>query len=213
VSKELSSREPVSRAVPRLILETTGMAAALLALDRATKAAKVSILQAELNDLCGFVLKLEGDLADVILAGEICEEVCRRLRTHCVTTVIANPAPAAEAAAISPAEFQPLLDQEAVYMPKSKPSNNADSQAIGFIETQGFTAVFDAIDTACKAGNVKVLGKEKLGGGYVTVLIQGDVAAVEAAIEAGKERVEGLGTLIAAHVIARPSLEVLRLIS
>ena len=190
-----------------------GMAAALLAVDRATKTAKVSILQAELNDLCGIVVKLEGGLADVTLAEEICEEVCRRLRTQCVTTVIASPSPAAEPAAISAAEFQPLLDQESVYIPNPMPSKTTESQAIGFIETQGFTAVFDAVDTACKAGNVKVLGKEKLGGGYVTVLIQGDVAAVEAAIEAGKERVEGLGTLIAAHVIARPSAEVLNLIS
>ena len=58
--------------------------------------------------------------------------------------------------------------------------------AIGMIETQGLTAVIEAIDTACKAGNVEVIGKEKLGGGYVTVLIKGDVAAVNAAVEAGK---------------------------
>ena len=68
MTNELSSTKPVSRAAPRLILETTGMAAALLALDRATKAARVSILQAELNDLCGIVVKLEGDLADITLA-------------------------------------------------------------------------------------------------------------------------------------------------
>ena len=77
--------------------------------------------------------------------------------------------------------------------------------ALGLIETQGFTAVFEAIDSACKAANVEVVGKEKLGGGYVTVIIKGDVAAVKAAIEAGKSKVDGLGTLIAAHVIARPS--------
>ena len=86
------------------------------------------------------------------------------------------------------------------------------SFAIGLIETQGFTAVIEAIDTACKAANVEVLGKEKLGGGYVTVLIKGDVAAVSSAIEAGKARVNGLGNLIAAHVIARPSAAVLSLL-
>jgi microcompartment protein CcmL/EutN len=87
-----------------------------------------------------------------------------------------------------------------------------DHFAIGLIETQGFTAVMEAIDTACKAANVEVLGKEKLGGGYITVMIKGDVAAVKAAIEAGQQKVEGLGKLIAAHVIPRPSPAVLGLL-
>jgi microcompartment protein CcmL/EutN len=84
--------------------------------------------------------------------------------------------------------------------------------AIGLIETQGFTAVMEAIDTACKAASVEVIGKEKLGGGYITVIIKGDVAAVKAAIEAGKEKVGTLGKLIAAHVIPRPSTAVLSLL-
>ncbi|MCR9295859.1 MAG: BMC domain-containing protein [bacterium] len=85
-------------------------------------------------------------------------------------------------------------------------------QALGFIETQGFTAVFEAIDTACKAAQVEVVGKEKLGGGYVTIVIRGDVAAVRAAIDAAQPKVAGLGKLIAAHVIARPSESVLALL-
>ena len=80
------------------------------------------------------------------------------------------------------------------------------------IETQGFTAVIEAIDTAVKAAAVEVIGKEKLGGGYVTVLIKGDVAAVQAAIDAGKSRVGELGKLIAAHVIPRPSSAVMSLL-
>jgi microcompartment protein CcmL/EutN len=84
--------------------------------------------------------------------------------------------------------------------------------ALGLIETQGFTAVFQAIDTACKAADVEVVGKEKLGGGYVTIVIRGQLAAVTTAVEAGKAQVEGLGKLIAAHVIARPSPAVLALL-
>ena len=57
-----------------------------------------------------------------------------------------------------------------------------------------------------------MIGKEKLGGGYVTVVIRGDVAAVSAAIEAAKPKVEGLGKLIACHVIARPSTAALGLL-
>ena len=86
------------------------------------------------------------------------------------------------------------------------------TRALGFIETQGFTAVFDAIDTACKAADVEVVAKEKLGGGYITVVIRGDVAAVKAAIDAGSARVGSLGKLIAAHVIARPSASVMSLL-
>jgi microcompartment protein CcmL/EutN len=87
-----------------------------------------------------------------------------------------------------------------------------ESFAFGLIETQGFTAVFEAIDTACKAADVQVVGKEKLGGGYITIVIKGDVAAVHAAVEAGKARADGLGKMIAAHVIARPCREVLGLL-
>ena len=84
--------------------------------------------------------------------------------------------------------------------------------ALGFIETQGFTAVFEAIDTACKAASVEVVGKEKLGGGYVTIVIQGQLSAVTAAVESGRHKVDALGKLIAAHVIARPSEAVLKLL-
>jgi len=86
------------------------------------------------------------------------------------------------------------------------------SFAVGLIETQGFTAVFEAIDTAVKTADVEVLAKEKLGGGFITVVIKGDVAAVHAAIDAGKAKVEGLGKLIAAHVIPSPSQGVLSLL-
>ena len=84
--------------------------------------------------------------------------------------------------------------------------------AVGLIETQGFTAVFEAIDTAVKTAAVEVLAREKLGGGYITVVIRGDVAAVRAAVDAGSARVNGLGRLIAAHVIPSPSQAVLALL-
>jgi microcompartment protein CcmL/EutN len=59
---------------------------------------------------------------------------------------------------------------------------------------------------------VEVLAREKLGGGYITVVIKGDVASVRAAVEAGKAKVEGLGRLVAAHVIPNPSAGVLSLL-
>ena len=87
-----------------------------------------------------------------------------------------------------------------------------ENLALGFIETQGFTAAFEAIDTACKVARVEVVGKEKLGGGFITVVVKGELSAVTAAVEAGGAKAEGLGKLIAAHVVARPSRSVLGLL-
>jgi ethanolamine utilization microcompartment shell protein EutS len=140
-----------------------------------------------------------------------------------IAHVISSPSPGAWPAIQSPPEFNPLIQQPVVFFPvfeftpqaaknEEQPVAQSTSFALGLIETQGFTAVFEAIDSACKAANVEVIGKEKLGGGYVTVVIKGDVAAVKAAVEAGKSKVEGLGKLIAAHVIARPSEAVLGLL-
>lgn len=77
--------------------------------------------------------------------------------------------------------------------------------AIGLIETQGLVGSIEAADVMCKAANVEIVGKESIGGGYVTVMVKGDVAAVKAAVEAGAEAVNRVGgKLICAHIIARP---------
>ena len=112
-----------------------------------------------------------------------------------------------------PPDFNPLFEQATVQYPEKNMKNDQGASfAVGLIETQGFTAVFEAIDTALKTAAVEVLAREKLGGGYITVLIKGDVAAVQAAVDAGKAKVEGLGRLIAAHVIPSPSKGVLSLL-
>jgi ethanolamine utilization protein EutM len=77
--------------------------------------------------------------------------------------------------------------------------------AIGLIETLGLVGVIEAADVMCKAANVEIVGKESVGGGYVTVMVKGDVAAVKAAVEAGAEAVTRMGgKLVVAHIIARP---------
>jgi ethanolamine utilization protein EutM len=137
-----------------------------------------------------------------------------------VGTVLNHPDERAWPALKSPVETSPLIQQPVVKNPNyevlgqpGEGKHMADNiHALGFIETQGFTAVFEAIDSACKAANVEVIGKEKLGGGYITVVVKGDVAAVKAAVEAGAAKVQGLGKLIAGHVIARPSAAVLSLL-
>jgi microcompartment protein CcmL/EutN len=81
---------------------------------------------------------------------------------------------------------------------------NNKQEAIGILETQGLTAVLHATDAMLKSANVSLVGKEKIGAAYVTVIVKGDVAAVTAAVDAGSKAVGQLGKLIAGHVIARP---------
>jgi microcompartment protein CcmL/EutN len=187
----------------------------MVLLDAMEKAAGVRILQTELNDSPGVCLKMAGSLGNVQAAARAAEAVADAMHVAVIAHVIAAPSPLGQAAYEAPVDFNPLMEQSSVHYPdleKSMKDNRQAGFAVGLIETQGFTAVFEAIDTALKTAAVEVLAREKLGGGYITVLIKGDVAAVTAAIEAGKAKVEGLGRLIAAHVIASPSEGVLSLL-
>jgi microcompartment protein CcmL/EutN len=202
------------------ILEVFGLTPAMVALDQMDKTAGIRLYQAELNDWLGIVLKITGPQAAVKAAMAAGEEAARQLNGRPVATVINKPDARAMKALESPVEVSPLIQQPIVKNPnyeilgkrENAPMADNASFALGFIETQGFTAVFEAIDSACKAANVEVIGKEKLGGGYITVVVKGDVAAVKAAIEAGTSKVGALGKLIASHVIARPSPAVLALL-
>ena len=77
-------------------------------------------------------------------------------------------------------------------------------EAIGMIETNGLVASVEAADAMVKAANVRLLTKEHVGGGLVTVIVTGDVGAVKAAVDAGAAAAERVGQLISVHVIARP---------
>lgn len=77
-------------------------------------------------------------------------------------------------------------------------------EALGLVETRGMVAMVEAADAMVKAANVTVVGWEKIGSGYVTVLVRGDVAAVRAATDAGAAAARRVGELIAVHVIPRP---------
>lgn len=84
----------------------------------------------------------------------------------------------------------------------------ATMNALGMIETKGLVGAIEAADAMVKAANVVLVGKEKSGGGLVTVLVRGDVGAVKAATDAGAAAAERVGELISVHVIPRPHAEV-----
>ncbi|MEK6609143.1 MAG: BMC domain-containing protein [Myxococcota bacterium] len=82
------------------------------------------------------------------------------------------------------------------------------ADALGMIETKGFVGMVEAADAMVKAAKVELVGFEKIGGGYVTAVVRGDVAAVKAATEAGQRAVERIGELVSVHVIPRPHVNV-----
>ena len=180
-------------------------------LDAMEKTANVRVVQTELNDAPGVCIKLAGRIGDIQSAAHAAEAAAQAMHIPILAHVIPQPAEGSRAAWEAAPDFNPLIEQPSVQRPENTMNEQA-SFAVGLIETQGFTAVFEAIDTALKTAKVEVLAREKLGGGYITVLIKGDVASVRAAVEAGKTKVEGLGRLVAAHVIPNPSPGVLSLL-
>jgi len=80
--------------------------------------------------------------------------------------------------------------------------------ALGMIETRGLVGAVEAADAMVKAANVTLIGRTQVGGGLVTVMVRGDVAAVKAATDAGAAAAGRVGELVSVHVIPRPHNEV-----
>jgi ethanolamine utilization protein EutM len=80
-------------------------------------------------------------------------------------------------------------------------------EAIGMIETRGLVGSIEAADAMVKAANVTLMGEERIGGGFITVIVKGDVGAVKAAVDAGAAAAKRVGELVSVHVIPRPHPE------
>lgn len=83
------------------------------------------------------------------------------------------------------------------------------NQAVGMIETKGWTGLVEATDAMCKAANVEIVKTIQIGGAFVTTIVRGDVGSVKAAVEAGAEAAGKVGELVSSHVIARPHPDLL----
>ena len=84
------------------------------------------------------------------------------------------------------------------------------SDSIGMVETRGYVGSVEASDAMVKAASVTLARQIQIGGGYVTVVVKGDVGSVKAAIEAGSEAAKRVGELVCSHVIPRPHPELLK---
>jgi ethanolamine utilization protein EutM len=87
-------------------------------------------------------------------------------------------------------------------------SGRVPGGALGLIETRGLVGAIEAADAMIKAANVRLVGREQIGGGLVTVMVRGDVGAVKAATDAGAVAAGKVGEVVSVHVIPRPHEEV-----
>lgn len=184
----------------------------------AANAADVRVLGFEATGNEYVLIRLAGDVSQVRAALDAAEALAPKLGVGSITTgTIPRPAAGFDPMIHFPNADNPLYGGRDQFLPTDHPANprsnkNMKPQAIGILETQGLTAILEATDAMLKAANVKLVGKEKIGAAYVTVIVSGDVAAVTAAVDAGKQAVGPLGKVIAAHVIARPHDELAALL-
>jgi carbon dioxide concentrating mechanism protein CcmO len=198
-------------------IEVPFLSVAAVVADAAAKAARVSILGFEATGNENILIRLGGGVADVEAALATADATAARLGSSAVVQSIPRPAEGMDAMIHFPNANNPLYGGRDQLLPTDfpKPENNIMSnktEAIGILETQGLTAILEATDAMLKAANVTLVGKEKIGAAYVTVIVRGDVAAVTAAVDAGSKAIGSLGKLIAAHVIARPHDELAALL-
>lgn len=194
------------------LLEVGNLTPALLVVDRCIKAAGVRLLGVESSDSPMQCIKLVGSASAVRAAGEAGLELARRMGAE--ASLVVMPAPLEETLRLTnqPPAYSPLLDIYDARIPHED-RTMANSDAIGLLETQGLVAALHATDEMLKSAAVTLVGKEKIGAAYVTIVVRGDVAAVQAAIANGKQTVERLGgKLILADVIPRPHPELAALL-
>lgn len=115
------------------------------------------------------------------------------------------PAPAKAAGRATKKETAAAVsDIESKIVKDNKEVTKMAVEALGMVETRGLVAAIEAADAMVKAANVTLIGTERIGSGLVTVMVRGDVGAVQAATDAGAAAGSRLGELVSVHVIPRP---------
>ncbi len=177
------------------MVETVGLAGSIEASDAMSKAANVALLGWDKVGSGMVTVFCEGDVAAVKSAVDAGAQGAARVGQVQSVHVIARPH--GELGAITP----------------ERAGGDAPSgiKALGILETKGATGTIEASDAMSKAANVEVVKLVEIGGGYITVLVTGDVGSVTSAVGAGAETSEKVGELVSQHVIPRPSDDVIAL--
>lgn len=196
-------------------LEVSFISVTALVADAMAKSAEVRILGFEPTGIETILIRLQakdpGSLRSALDAGQA--HAVKLGAPEPSEVLLASPDPAISQLNTYPNTINGIYGGREEMRPDDNPPNDAmKNKAIGILETKGLTAVLEGTDAMLKAADVQLLGKEKIGAAYVAVMITGDVAAVNAAVQVGSEAVAAHGELIAAHVIARPHDELLPLL-
>ena len=120
----------------------------------------------------------------------------------------AAPKAKAEAKVVKEVKATETQVKEIKQVAEKKEEIKMAQEALGMVETRGLVAAIEAADAMLKAANVVLVGTEKIGSGLVSVMVRGDVGAVNAAVQAGGTTAAKLGEIIATHVIPRPHADV-----
>ena len=177
------------------MVETVGLTGLIEAGDAMSKAANVSLLGWDKIGAGLVAIFCEGDVAAVKAAVDAGSQAAAQVgEVHSVHVI---PRPHADLAAVIPNN--------------GKEKAGVEVRALGILETKGSTGVIEASDAMSKAADVDVATVVEIGGGYISVLVSGDVGSVMAAVSAGAESSGRVGELVAQHVIPRPSAAVVDL--
>ncbi len=181
--------------------------------DQLLQTADVRLLGIESTGNERLLIRFQGDIGSVEAALAAAEAKAEILGVTATLNSISRPETALQSLIHFPNASNPLYGGRDQLLSTDYPSThmNIPQQALGILETQGLTAILEATDAMLKAANVTLVGKEKIGAAYVTVIVRGEVGAVQAAVDAGSQAVGNLGKLIASHVIARPHNDLLAL--
>ena len=170
------------------MVETVGFVGVVEAGDAMSKAAQVALIGWDKIGGGLVAVFCEGDVAAVKSAVDAGAQAASKVGAVHSVHAIARPHP----------------DLDSV-LPTKPEENGVPVQALGLVETRGATGVIEAADAMSKAADVEVVKIAEIGGGYVTVLVTGDVGSVKSAVRAGSEAAEKVGELAGQHVIPRPA--------
>ena len=170
------------------MVETVGLVGVIEAGDAMAKAASVQLLGWDKVGSGLVTIFCSGDVAAVKSAVDAGATAAARVgQVHSVHVI---PRPHGELGAIVPE--------------RGEGSEGGAVRALGLIETKGAIGVIEAADAMSKAADVEVIKVQDIGGGYITVMVSGDVGSVQASVSAGSEAPERVGELVSQHVIPRP---------
>lgn len=196
---DLSLKPPVARVAARKtalgLVCTQSFPAVVGAADAMLKSAGITLVGYEKtgDGYCNAVVR--GNYADVKLAIEIGAETAKTFEQYVSSMMLPRPLPNLDT-------VLPITEEFAEYVERA--GGFEATGAIGLIETTGFPAMVGASDAAMKCANVELITYETTGAGLCTAVIQGPIADVTMAVEAGMQEAERIGDMHAIMVIARP---------